>query len=1083
MIQDKFSEKEFLKNRRPERFSDSIIVSRSTLDRAILENHIATLNERSQELTFETFAKKACEKAICPNLIEQTGPVAGGDGKTDTETFPVSEQLAALWYEGVNDSSQKERWAFAVSTQDSWKTKCKTDIEKIINTDRGYKRIFCISSQYIKNSQRVDVEDKFTKRYSLPIRILDRSWIIDQVYKLELQELAIKELAIDVKTETEVKKGTGDYSKEVELLRLNEEIKSISDPSTLNADQVELFLEVAIVSKELEQNIFETQSLFERAIKIAQKHGTANQLFSAHYEYAWAAYWWFEDFNLFEEQFKKALSVVEESESSIHWEKLTTLYTLHYAGLKKGYSENKDHNEELRSTIQTNLQKIAAMDDRPSSSLQAETSLSMIEVVRCNNLEDAGPILADILNIIQQADRLVGYPYEQLSSWVLEMEEFFHSLPQYVELQDYLSERLSDRYGEVEKSRILLKRGGRLLESKEPYSAIKVIGKALIGLYKYESRYDIVYALLMISFAYEKVGLIWAARGSALTAASIATNEYHKYETLNTPQVRSYLRMMFLEAQLGRLNHSLKWSELALVVAGAIDYPLVDSVDFQSYEALLGKIFLNADLNTLQYCERLPGQLEKLGLFSAESFLSFCLGHEDKFCEDTKSEIDPKQIEFFSRLKNYDFDCRLNSITSYSEKWSEISSVILGCRVKVSFPIKSPFLELAESVLAVLESFAATSVVSDVIARESIIQLDIISDDEDEIFVEHELDDSGANLVYTITCSCFSSEMLNVDGQSVISTWLQDFVSNVYTHMVLPKDFKDHLQSLMVEERAFERSISFNQCFSSQYNVLGNDYLKSINSMDGTSGDKLELIRNAPWYEEHDIPDPVLEDVGDDVEITSGDIPKELLKAQELKHSSFHTQSLIKYRLWDRAGWQGVGYIIEPNELPVLLLLFTDEYAAEAIFKHFLDCIGKVDSKNLLRIALVRKIDKKEPLNYRVAISENPKKSDSKRYIYEFRLHTMTPCSDQHLEMFLKYYKKHGRFIFSYGLVNDGNMYPGKSSEKLSIQKQTLIVKDAWSIGLNDLESVTITPEDDPILPEGTPRPAPFEEVLKVKET
>ena len=85
-----FSAKAFLKNRRPEEFSNSTIVETGALDRVQLEHYLATLNIRSQELEFETFAKKLCEKIICPNLLEQTGPVAGGDGKTDTQTFPVS---------------------------------------------------------------------------------------------------------------------------------------------------------------------------------------------------------------------------------------------------------------------------------------------------------------------------------------------------------------------------------------------------------------------------------------------------------------------------------------------------------------------------------------------------------------------------------------------------------------------------------------------------------------------------------------------------------------------------------------------------------------------------------------------------------------------------------------------------------------------------------------------------------------------------------------------------------------------------------------------------------------------------------
>ena len=76
-----FSSREYLKARRPDEFSDSEVFEKGRLDRAVLEHYLATLYTRSQELQFESFAKSLCEKIICPNLLEQTGPVAGGGWK------------------------------------------------------------------------------------------------------------------------------------------------------------------------------------------------------------------------------------------------------------------------------------------------------------------------------------------------------------------------------------------------------------------------------------------------------------------------------------------------------------------------------------------------------------------------------------------------------------------------------------------------------------------------------------------------------------------------------------------------------------------------------------------------------------------------------------------------------------------------------------------------------------------------------------------------------------------------------------------------------------------------------------------
>ncbi|WP_128080639.1 hypothetical protein [Salinivibrio socompensis] len=77
----RISPKSFLKARRPERFSDSLTKDVGKLDRSVLEFQLSTLNRKNIELAFEDFAKRLCEKVICPNLLEQTGPVAGGGWK------------------------------------------------------------------------------------------------------------------------------------------------------------------------------------------------------------------------------------------------------------------------------------------------------------------------------------------------------------------------------------------------------------------------------------------------------------------------------------------------------------------------------------------------------------------------------------------------------------------------------------------------------------------------------------------------------------------------------------------------------------------------------------------------------------------------------------------------------------------------------------------------------------------------------------------------------------------------------------------------------------------------------------------
>ena len=196
--------------RRPERFSDTVRQDTPILERPVLEHQIATLNRRGLELAFENFAKQICEKIVCPNLIAQTGPVAGGDGKTDTQTFTVSEQTKLLWYEGVNASSHKERWAFAVSTQKDWRAKCRSDARKISKTERDYTNVFFVTNQFAKASLRSELEDSLQAELGLRVEVFDISWLLDQTLKNGLESLAIETLSIGVKWSQTVKLGPND---------------------------------------------------------------------------------------------------------------------------------------------------------------------------------------------------------------------------------------------------------------------------------------------------------------------------------------------------------------------------------------------------------------------------------------------------------------------------------------------------------------------------------------------------------------------------------------------------------------------------------------------------------------------------------------------------------------------------------------------------------------------------------------------------------------------------------------------------------------------------------------------------------
>ena len=124
---------EFYRMRRPEYFSDSKVVCDVVLTREMLAYELDKISTNQKQDLFESFCRRIAEKVIAPNLIPQTGPTGGGDGKTDAETYPISEDISERWFIPENGWNKDEKWAFAFSAKRDWKPKVESDIKSILS--------------------------------------------------------------------------------------------------------------------------------------------------------------------------------------------------------------------------------------------------------------------------------------------------------------------------------------------------------------------------------------------------------------------------------------------------------------------------------------------------------------------------------------------------------------------------------------------------------------------------------------------------------------------------------------------------------------------------------------------------------------------------------------------------------------------------------------------------------------------------------------------------------------------------------------------------------------------------------------
>ncbi|MBJ9954178.1 MULTISPECIES: hypothetical protein [unclassified Acinetobacter] len=1064
-LPDNFSAKEFLKNRRPEEFSSSIVVETGVLDRVQLEHYLATLNIRSQELEFETFAKKLCEKIICPNLLEQTGPVAGGDGKTDTQTFPVSSQNQLLWLEGVNEQSHNERWAFAVSTQKDWKAKCKKDVKKIVETGMGYVKVFCITNQSIKADQRSKLEDELTKQYSIDVRILDLSWILDQIYKNQLEFLAINTLSIPTSYKREIELSADDYQKQKELDRLNKLITEKIDASKITTQQVDYFLEVAILSKELEKPIIDTQSLFDRAVRVAKKFGTSQQSLEASYQYAWAAHWWFEDYSLFESNLELTFENLAENTNSESWEKIVNLLTIYYGR----YSYLKDIHPSVdidciyNNTIDV-LDRLSKDLSRPSNSLMASIHLDLLQlIVKFPDEKYCIELLKKTLETCRLGSNLIGFPFEKFYNLFQELDIIFDKYEEYEELLDYFTEQSGLRDSETKTAKLQLERGLKRLDDNKPYQAIKLLGKSVSGLNKKETYDEMTYANLLLSEAYSRVGLRWASRGSLLFSASLLANYFHKEKLILPSAIKVYWQLAWKELELGRIPQSLRWAELALLSLNAIKDDYIDEEELIRFDGCLAHLLLNCRFDQLAELEYLPDFLEKLQLFFSNSALLYILGYEDKLKEEFQQTSLDEFVKTLFLCRDTDTRHPTSQILPTLGKSITYTTRVSGCEFKIQFPNRSPYIELSESILTTIENFFSTNPIDKVFTKISSLEINIIGDDENST-ISHEFSKSSKGIYVDIFCSNFTWEHLDQNNQKIVFEWFVQFVIECLIKVYHVLDIEKFVEASFITDLSITRSIAFSTCFGATYNVMGRDSHKNVlDILNGNKGTKFELIRKLSW----DQGSPkVLQNKTEKIQMGDHKKTPDFGNLESISHDQIAVTTLIKPELWDEAAWHGLAFMCFENKPPVILLIFKKE-GGEDVFMDLYENLGQVDSLERLRFSIIRGVSKEEPYNYRVLLTENIMANDQHKLITMCsRIHEMTPPTDRNWSNFEKEYKKYGSYSLSFGVFFNGQFYPYPEFEKYLIKKKELVIKNAWEVGINDIERIVLRHDDEPLIPE-----------------
>lgn len=1088
-----FSPKAFLKARRPERFSDTVVKEATELDRSLLEFHLSSLTTRSQEIDFERFARRLCEREICPNLLPQTGPTGGGDSKVDSETYPVADVLSLAWYVGIGREAACERWAFAFSAKADWASKVRSDIDKIGSTNRGYTKAFFVTNQAVPDRKRAKFEDGFRAKYAIDVRILDRTWILDRVFKGRHEELAISELGITALSRREVVKGPLDVRRQEELEVVEKRIDEVLQAGRFGVALVDDALTAADLARNMEKPRAEVEGRYVRADELARKYGSPRQQVEVAYQWAWTLYYWFEDYRAFADQYAVVEDRARGSRNARDMEQLYTVWVALHGTVGRGDIDPESTSYNTRTdTLIAELSRLQGEKDRPSTSLLAETLLLELQLARRLSAEEPfDDVLRSLKNIVLRSEGLVGYPLEPLVDVLTEIGGVLESSAGYDELFETIVHVASTRDGEISAARLLLTRGDHQLLQGRPVEAIATLGRSLHRLYKHETRYEIVKALYLCGCAYDKIGLPWAAHGTLLAAASVATNDLWQYGDVTPYQAACYRLLKWVELRLGRLPHILAWHEVDVIVRHALVARGYDSQAlFESepaFKALLARLLLRTDFFDLRSLGNLPDVLDRLGLDIPADTLLYALGHKERFEEGAK-ELGEDPDVLASRFWNLEADVAIaERPLLYNQQTVALRSRVLGCQIAVNSKTESPCVEVGESILAALESFLATSALDRAIAAEPELTMEVRTSDFAENPVSVVVEERAGRPHLIIRCQAFDPQTVPIDKQAIVRDGVFEVAVAALAQFVQFKDFEHDLEALFRDERVWERAVAFTSTFGTQVNVLGTSPKTRLAAWNDKDADVYPLRRTEPWAPV-EMKDSNQE--GGNLRAAhptyGGEPPPELLDPNLRSHDQIETISLIRGRLWDRAGWTGTAFVTYPvNEYPpVFALIFSDREAGREIFVHWREELGTVDSRERMRLVVVRGIDKAHPHAYRVVVGSTPLAPPGRtRFVASIcRIHRMDATTSENLDRFLAAYTAVGALYLAPAFAPrgfDGSQVPDVEMD-VRIAIRCVHVRNAWEIGPKDIDSPAIKEDDDPIIPADV-KDAPVLEFLRIR--
>lgn len=1039
---------EYMRQLRPELYSDSTSRTSHRLKPEILSHYLDTITERNQTHDFEIFCRKLCERTICPNLRPATGPEGGGDSKADTETIPVADEIAKLQYVVGQANGGRERWAFAFSAKQKWAEKARSDVEGIVTTRRGYHKIFFVTSRAARAKDRARVEDELSREHGVQVTILDRAWIIDEVIDKNRRDLAFNYLGIGEEA-TESELGPEDYSRTQQLADIEREL----DDSTAFEGMAMHLATEALVAAKLSRSLglprTDIDGRFLRAVRVADDGGTRRQKLEARYEWLWTAFWWFDDIDAVVAGYDQFESEVIEDDNAKNLELLCNLAQLLFnAVFRNGWPREKVQLDARIARLKARLEQLANEAGRPNNALQARTSLLIVRVNEAmvnDAAADLSSLWPEFSDVLLKAEGLGEFEGARLVKMIQVFGEVAGNDRGYRDLVDQASEFVGNRTSKGEGAMILLRRAKQLADAGQSMEMIRLLGKAGRRLSKKEYAEEFIEAMSLLAIAYRSAGLLWAARASFTTALASLFIEGDESGSVPATVFPTLMVGAWIAVELKHFPEALEAIQIARGCLSSIPFS-DESVKaaqerLRDFDGVLACQIINLGETDLEELREVPDILEGLQLFVSRATLLYALGHEDLLRSDGSIPAEESASDTAKLFQTLADQPAANAVwrppVLNAGSRQTFSTSVLGVRVDVVHETTDTSITLAEAAVGVIEALFATAYEIQAAAHIERFRVRIVEADVARYEVSIDADRTGLTVQWPRSLVPRPASSYDEYHDMLLEVAFAVFSSTCHVN-----NPKEALPRLFDKDAAIDRVAMVGSVCLSRARIFGG--VSRLAAWDRHSPERYDVLPTKPRIVRSATAMRRGESQKDDEE-GSSDCPT------VHDHRDMRVRSVIDVHLWDRAKWIGAAYgDVGPHAPPWFGLMFTDGEAGKSVFERWRERFGDVDVDEEIYIGIVRKISEEHPTHYGVIVTSNVQ-NDKGLSMVASRTNIMHPSDDVNLSHFLTAYRRSGAYLLMPAIYS-GSGAPSFLRE-LALMKRTLSVKDAVDVTAADIES------------------------------